>query len=112
MASKKAISRQKSRHKRKQKLVDYKGGCCIICGYDSCLKALDFHHVKKEEKSFSISVMIGGRQGGFAYNEEEAKKEIDKTVLLCTRCHAEVHDDMHKEKEEEWANNYGEFNLQ
>ena len=56
MASKKAISRQKSRHKRKQKLVDYKGGCCIICGYDSCLKALDFHHVKKEEKSFSIEL--------------------------------------------------------
>ena len=78
MASKDAISKQKSRHRRKQKLVDYKGGGCIICGYDSCLKALDFHHVKKEEKSFSISVMIGGRQGGFAYNEEEAKKLANK----------------------------------
>ena len=58
-----------------------------------------------------LADMIGGRRG-LSYNEEEAKKEVDKTVLLCTRCHAEVHDDMHKEKEEEWLNNYGQSNLQ
>ena len=106
-----ALSQVDKTKSRKQKLANYKGGACVICGYDSCLRALEFHHITKEEKTFTVADMIGGRRG-LSYNEEEAKKEVDKTVLLCTRCHAEVHDDMHKEKEEEWVNNYGEFNLQ
>ncbi len=35
------------RAKRKQKLVDMLGGECVKCGYDKCLRALEFHHKDK-----------------------------------------------------------------
>ena len=44
-----------SRIRLKEKLVEYKGGKCEICGYDKCITALEFHHLNPEEKEFSIS---------------------------------------------------------
>ncbi|MEY4334993.1 MAG: phage FelixO1, partial [Bacteroidota bacterium] len=32
------------RKRTKQKLVEHKGGCCEICGYNKCIEALEFHH--------------------------------------------------------------------
>lgn len=66
----------------KWRLVEYKGGKCEKCGY--CKKipaAYDFHHVGK--KDFGI----GSRKWDF----ERAKIEVDKCMLLCRNCHAEVH---------------------
>jgi transposase len=36
-----------ARHRRKLKetLVTEAGGCCVLCAYDRCLAALQFHHV-------------------------------------------------------------------
>lgn len=69
--------------KTKLKAVEYKGGKCLICGYNKCVNALTFHHINPEEKSFGIS---GGTR-----SFEKLKPELDKCVLLCHNCHAEVH---------------------
>lgn len=67
----------------KQRLVDYKGGKCQICGYNRCINALEFHHVNPEEKDFTIS---GGTK-----SFDTLKSEIDKCILVCSNCHREIH---------------------
>ena len=76
----------------KQKCVDYKGGKCKKCGYFKCLAAMDFHHLDPSQKDYQISE-IRSKQW------EVVKKELDKTILLCRNCHAELHD------EEGWKHN-------
>lgn len=68
---------------RKQRAVNYKGSKCIICGYNKCLMALQFHHVNPRDKSFGISSSNWKKW-------ETIKKELDKCVLLCANCHVEV----------------------
>jgi 5-methylcytosine-specific restriction endonuclease McrA len=72
------------RRKNKKKLVEYKGGKCQICGYDRCIKALDFHHINPIEKEFELTFM--NRKW------EVLKKEADKCILVCSNCHREIHD--------------------
>jgi len=69
-----------------QKARAYKGGKCMVCGYKKCGRALAFHHVDPNTKSFGISAR------GITRSWEKVKKELDKCVLLCANCHAEVHD--------------------
>ena len=75
------------RHELRDKAIQYKGGRCSICSYDKCASAFDFHHLDPMEKDFTISSHMS--------SWERIKKEIDKCVLLCARCHREVHDGMH-----------------
>lgn len=70
----------------KQKCVEYKGGCCEICGYNKSNSALQFHHLKPNEKKFNISEY---RTRAFS---DEIKKELDKCMLVCANCHFEIHD--------------------
>jgi transposase len=75
---------QKERMKRyKQQLVNYRGGCCELCGYRRCLAALHFHHRDPSQKSFSIS--------SCSRSLENMKKEVDKCILVCANCHEEIH---------------------
>ena len=69
----------------KQKCVDYKGGKCIICEYKKCNSALEFHHLNSAEKDFAISSVKTHQFG------EKVKKELDKCILVCRNCHAEIH---------------------
>lgn len=58
---------------------------CAVCGYDSCNDALSFHHVNPEDKKFNINPIT---------TEFGAKKlidELNKCILLCCRCHREIH---------------------
>mgnify|MGYP001611560632 CR=1 FL=1 len=74
--------------KRSQKLremaKEYKGGKCILCGYNKYLGALDFHHLNAETKSFALSVK------GLSYSWESLLAEANKCVLVCKNCHTEV----------------------
>ena len=72
----------------KKRAVEYKGGKCIICGYSKCKRALVFHHLGNEKKEFGFS-------GAHSRSWNSIKKELDKCVLLCANCHAEVHAGMH-----------------
>ena len=69
----------------KKRAVDYKGGKCQVCGYDRCIRSLDFHHVDPTKKEFSISEFKNKKI-------ENLKNELDKCILLCSNCHGEVHD--------------------
>lgn len=71
------------RQRTKNKAIEYKGGKCLVCGYNKCSGALDFHHVDPKEKDFSISKVTKGW--------DKVKDELDKCVLLCSNCHREVH---------------------
>lgn len=75
------------RHKIKSKSIEYKGGKCAVCEYSKCLSALSFHHINSKEKDFGI----GGNKNK---SWKSIQKELDKCILLCVRCHAEVHDGM------------------
>lgn len=77
------------RSKIKEKSIIYKGGKCLICGYNKTNKALEFHHLNPLEKDFTIS---GGTK---SFNS--IKKELDKCILVCSNCHREIHDHMHPE---------------
>ena len=66
-------------------MADYKGGCCQICGYTRYIGALDFHHIKPEEKKFNLSVDNLFRSWTLIL------EELDKCVMICSNCHREVH---------------------
>lgn len=76
---------RKYRKTTKQKLVDLFGGSCQICGYNKCTEALQFHHIRHEDKEFGLNRTEYSRS--FNSLVEEAKK----CALLCANCHAEVH---------------------
>jgi len=77
-----AVSRR--RRKVKEILVAEAGGCCAICGYDSCLGALEFHHLDPGEKRLEINAK------GVALAIAKLRAEAKKCLLLCANCHAEV----------------------
>jgi 5-methylcytosine-specific restriction endonuclease McrA len=76
---------QRRRKKLREKAIAYKGGRCMICGYDQCCEALEFHHTNNEKKEFGIS------QKGYTRSWKNVKAELDKCFLLCANCHREVH---------------------
>lgn len=77
-----AVARR--RRKVKALLVEEAGGRCRICGYDRYVGALEFHHVDREAKAFSLSTH------GVTRSLAKAREEAEKCVLLCANCHAEV----------------------
>lgn len=68
------------------KLKEKRGGKCIRCGYDKCLKALEFHHIDPSQKEFTIS--------NANFRLKEASEEIKKCILICANCHRELHDNL------------------
>lgn len=62
-------------------LVDMK---CVNCGYDTCVSAIEFHHIDPTSKEFNI----GSKR---VANVDLIKSEITKCVILCANCHREHH---------------------
>lgn len=64
---------------------------CTKCGYSKethknfSHRALEFHH-PQNNKEFAIGNAVSKGVG-----LDRIKKEIDKCVILCARCHAEIH---------------------
>jgi hypothetical protein len=76
----------KCRRNNKLKLIEYKGGKCEICGYNKMIPgAYDFHHKNPDEKDFGIA------SAGHIRSLQKLKKEVDKCILVCRNCHAEIH---------------------
>ena len=76
---KKAVAQR--RKNIRQQAIDYKGSKCVICGYNKCLQALEFHHLEGGKKDFGISAK------GYTRSWAAVKKELDKCILLCANCH-------------------------
>lgn len=73
------------RRKLKQLLIEYKGGKCILCGYNKSPWAFDLHHLDNSKKEFGLSVR------GLTRSWKKLKEEADKCVLVCSNCHREIH---------------------
>jgi hypothetical protein len=72
---------------KKEFVIDYLGGKCILCGYSKCQRALHCHHVDETTKDMDRHSLTT-----LAYSKLE--EELKKCVLLCSNCHMEVHDDI------------------
>jgi hypothetical protein len=72
----------------KQESVDALGGKCMVCGYDKCIAAMDFHHRDPTEKEAR-----GGNIASVPIKDRAA--ELEKCVLLCANCHRETHYGLH-----------------
>lgn len=68
----------------KRKAIEYKGGCCVVCGYKKSSRSLQFHHRDPTQKDFGI--------GGKSLSWEKIKNELEKCELVCGNCHGEIHD--------------------
>lgn len=69
---------------QRKKLVELKKAGCSICGYKKNTAAIHFHHVDESAKEFEIS-------GNHCRSKEAMDKEINKCILICANCHAEMH---------------------
>ena len=58
---------------------------CASCGYRECAQALQYHHPDNNKEN-NIARMV--TQGRALIN---ILNEIEKCVLLCANCHAELH---------------------
>ena len=73
-----------SRQQLKRKSVDFMGGSCKVCGYSKSISAMVFHHLDPSKKEFTL--------GSNCRSWDKTVLELRKCVLLCNRCHSEVHD--------------------
>ena len=68
---------------KKLQLLALNGGECVICGYDKCPSALEFHHRDPTKKEFELSLSWKSLSSLIV--------ESKKCALLCSNCHREVH---------------------
>lgn len=66
-------------------LIDALGGECRVCGYKKCQRAFDFHHVDPASKLDSVAAFLALRTW------TRLAAEARKCVLVCARCHREIH---------------------
>ena len=64
-------------YKKKKQIIDYMGGCCVIC---NSKENLEFDHIDRKTTSFRITERI-------SYAFKKIKSELDKCQLLCYSCH-------------------------
>ena len=74
----------------KKQLVKYKGGKCERCGYNKSLYALHFHHLDPAQKDFSLSDYFKKKS---RIDMPLFYQEVDKCILVCANCHAEIHEE-------------------
>lgn len=74
------------RRRRKENLIQVCGGKCLLCGYNKSNSALEFHHIDKTQKLYSIAA------NGTCHDLEKDLSEIQKCILVCANCHREIHD--------------------
>lgn len=78
------LYQKRMRIERKKALVELCGGKCTKCGYSKCLRALEFHHLDKDNKTFNLSSL------GYTCSWDRLVKEVKKCTLLCATCHRET----------------------
>lgn len=74
------------RNKTKGRMIQAMGGSCVCCGYNRCPDAMEFHHIDPAHKDFAFGSL---RANPSAW--PKVVEELRKCVLLCSRCHREIH---------------------
>jgi hypothetical protein len=81
----KKLSQKEIGSKRKKILIEKCGGCCTICGYNKCLRAMSFHHKDKTTKLFTLDCRNLSNRSW-----DSILRELAKCELVCMNCHFEV----------------------
>ncbi len=71
----------------KEKVLQLKteaGAKCLVCGYNKCIDALEFHHLDPSVKEFHLGE-------GRSYSIDKIREELKKCILVCRNCHTEIH---------------------
>jgi len=80
----------------KKELVEMLGGKCQKCGYDKYIGCLEFHHIDPNEKEGEKEWQKTSLRKQFIKKIQEGK-----IMLLCNRCHREIHlEELEKQVEE------------
>lgn len=93
----------KRRKRLKEMAIVLKGGQCIVCGYNRCQGALDFHHIDGKTKEFGVSL------DGITRSWKRVEKELSKCILVCANCHREIHAGILQLSEVIQSETWGEF---
>lgn len=76
------------RQKRKKDLIALYGNKCSLCGYSKSIKALEFHHIKPQDKKYALGT-------GNCHKLQDDLAEAKKCLLVCANCHREIHDGLY-----------------
>ena len=79
---------REKRAELKRRGIEYLGGKCIECGYDRCIAGLDFHHPDPTKKDPDFSKKCETTWA-------KMKPKIKGCVVICCRCHREIHAGLH-----------------
>ncbi|MDA2920749.1 hypothetical protein MYX76_14880 [Desulfobacterota bacterium AH_259_B03_O07] len=63
---------------------------CFECGYNKCLRALDYHHVDPTIKDHTLGAIVK------LLPTNERLKELEDVKCLCVNCHRIIHDKARK----------------
>jgi len=75
---------QANRFRKVRRLIVIEsGGECKICGYNTYIGALEFHHLDPSKKDLSY-------QSSKCWSIDRIRKEVSGCILLCSNCHREV----------------------
>ncbi len=72
------------RKRTKKKLVEGFGGKCCVCKNSHEIELYDFHHLRKEEKTFGIG-------GSSCKAWARLVAEVAKCIMVCSNCHRLIH---------------------
>lgn len=104
--SKNARAVVETRWRNKMRLIQYKGGKCEICGYNKPIATVyHLHHINPEEKEFALSKFM-------SRSLDKLKAEADKCQLLCSNCHAELHDAEFHEKRQSTIKSWEDWDIE
>ena len=81
------MSSTKLRNAKKEKAIEYLGGCCWKCGGVFHRDVYDIHHIVPSTKAYEWDKLKKRKW-------ETIKKELDICVLLCSNCHRLAHKEM------------------
>jgi hypothetical protein len=73
------------KRKSERIIADAKRYGCVLCGYNKCSHALDFHHVNPA---------VDGKVRGHGFRDMNAPQllsELRKCIVVCANCHREIH---------------------
>lgn len=89
MISQRSEKVKRWRRNTKERIIQSMGGKCQICGYNKCQGAMDLHHLDPSKKEISFAKIRRDPKAWIKIVEE-----LRKCILLCNRCHQELHNGM------------------
>ena len=89
--------RRNIKSRNRQIIRDYKSSGCVICLYNNCMRALHLHHVNENLKNPALTGICYASSVKARWSTVRLADELQKCLVLCANCHAEVHDGLHPE---------------